>query len=225
MKRAFDISSQQDLQRRPLVLIDAGLSDYETIYEMQRDLVNKKKRGRDTVDYLIFVEHPEVYTYGRKPREIRDKPEPKGRFIERGGGVTYHNPGQLVCYPILSLREGERDLHGYLRRLESVLIDLLRDLGMQAERRPGATGVWVAKQEKKIASIGVAISNWITYHGCALNVENDLSGFQKINPCGFPPQVMTSIKEQLGTACPPMDQIKECFLHHFSSQCKRYPLV
>lgn len=220
-----DISWKGDLQRRPLVLIDAGLSDYESVYEMQCDLVGKKKRNRDTVDYLIFVEHPEVYTYGRKPREIQDKPEPKGHFIERGGGVTYHNPGQLVCYPILYLREGERDPHGYLRRLELVLIDLLQDLGLKAERRHGATGVWLAGQEKKIASIGVAISNWITYHGCALNVENDLSGFQKINPCGFSPQIMTSIKEQLGQARPSMDQIKEFFLHHFSNRCKRYLLV
>ncbi|MBI4403196.1 MAG: lipoyl(octanoyl) transferase LipB [Deltaproteobacteria bacterium] len=199
----------------PLILVDVGFSDYQATHETQLELVEKKKKDPAFVDHLIFVEHPEVYTFGRKFSGPVGNELPNAHLVERGGEATYHNPGQLVCYPILRLRERERDLNLYLRQLESVLVRLLADFGIEAHGRPGATGVWLTNQEKKIASIGVAISSWITYHGCALNVCNDLAGFGRIKPCGYSSEVMTSMKQVLGTSCPSLESVKEAFLCHF----------
>ena len=207
------------------LLIDSGIQGYETAYAEQLALVEKKKKDQVAYDYLIFVEHPDVYTFGRKNKQPIPQDLKNTFAVERGGEVTFHNPGQLVAYPILKLTEKEQDVHLHLRRLESVLIDLLDEYGIFAERREGSTGVWLEGQEKKIASIGIAISNWITYHGCALNVENDLSGFSKINPCGFPSSVMTSMKTELKEDCPTMDEVKESFLRYFTQHFERYLMV
>lgn len=181
-------------------LVDAGVTDYVPMYETQKDLVDRRRSGRANFDHLIFVEHPEVYTYGRKSQApfAELAPHLPQYAVERGGEVTYHNVGQLVCYPILLLQEKERDLHLHLRRLESTLIDVLKDFGLEGERRSGATGVWISGKQKKIASIGVAVSGWVTYHGSALNVANDLKGFSRINPCGFSSEVMTSMEVEMG---------------------------
>ena len=104
-------------------------------------------------------------------------------------------------------------------------MDVLRDFGIEAEQREGATGVWIVGEEKKIASIGVAVASWVTYHGCALNVDNDLSGFAKINPCGFNPEVMTSMKAVLGDKCPSISEVKESFLNHFGAHFSRTLLL
>ena len=117
-----------------------------------------------------------------------------------GGDVTYHGPGQLVAYPILQLREGERDLHRFLRNLEEAVIATCGAFGVDAGREPGKTGVWLdgaSGTRKKICSIGVACRRWVTFHGLALNVSTDLSYFFRINPCGFESSVMTSITEEL----------------------------
>ncbi len=206
-----------------LALIDGAISDYDSVYAMQLDLVDKKRRGEVLLDYLILVEHPNVYTVGRKAQKEWDATElpAPAHLIERGGETTYHCPGQLVCYPILSLSKEERDLLGYLRKLEDTLIDTLRDFGLEGESRKGATGVWLVGKDKKIASIGIAVSSWVTYHGVALNVTNDLTGFQAIRPCGFPSEVMTSMKEQLGKKCPTMEEAKESFLRNFSCHFHR----
>ena len=117
--------------------------------------------------------------------------------VERGGDVTWHGPGQLVGYPIVDLRRMREDLHWYLRSLEDALIDALESLGIPADRNPGYTGVWTAG--RKIASMGVHVKRWVTLHGFALNVVNDLSGFDLIVPCGIQQVVMTSVAEELGS--------------------------
>lgn len=207
----------------PFSLRDLGLADYEHVYRLQRDLVGQRKRG-EIEDSLIFVEHPDVYTYGRK---IKNPLLPAGVpsfAVERGGEITYHNPGQLVSYPVLALEEGERDLHLHLRRLEETMIDVLKDFGIYGERRAGKTGVWIVGKEKKIASIGVAVSNWVTYHGSALNVRNDLSGFLLVNPCGFNGEVMTSMEAELGKSVS-MELVKNSYFNHFCRHFRRAALV
>jgi lipoyl(octanoyl) transferase len=207
------------------LLEDLGLRDYNEVYHHQLELVARLKCAHLSLDRLIFVEHPDVYTLGRRSSARETDRVFPTVSVERGGQVTYHNPGQLVTYPILKLREGERDLHKYLRRLEQVLIDVLGDFGLKGERRPGATGVWMEGREKKIASIGVAVSSWVTYHGTALNVCNDLSGFAKISPCGFPSEVMTSMAVELRDACPTMAEVKESTLRHFATRFGRHLAV
>jgi lipoyl(octanoyl) transferase len=143
-----------------------------------------------------------VITQGRsaKTSNILDPGQTPVIAIERGGDVTYHGPGQLVAYPILLLRETERDLHRFLRHLEEAIIRTLADFGISSLRRPGKTGVWTADTEegRKLASIGVAVRKWVTLHGLALNVTTDLSRFAAINPCGFDASVMTSMAQELG---------------------------
>ncbi len=154
-------------------------------------------------DRLLLLEHPPVVTMGRTARAAHVlRPEGVDLFeVERGGDVTYHGPGQLVGYPILDLREGgaggfRQDLHWYLRTLEQALIEALRILGIAAERRPQLTGVWT--QGRKIASIGVHVKQWVTWHGFALNVTTDLRAFDRIVPCGIAGVEMTSIEREGG---------------------------
>lgn len=200
-----------------LQIIDLGLCDYPEAYSIQKTWVERKKQDLTAPDVLLLVEHPPVYTTGRGSAV----PDGVAAFsIERGGKVTFHNPGQLVAYPILRLENSQRDLHRYLRVLETVLIDTLAYFGIRAERKENATGVWVGSH--KIASIGVAVSGWVTYHGIALNVENDLTGFSQISPCGFSPEVMISMRKLLGENGPSLSQVKqvfaECFLRHFDPE-------
>jgi lipoyl(octanoyl) transferase len=165
---------------------------YETIYARQKSLVEARIKG-GIPDTLLLGEHPNVITIGRGTHveNLLATQEIPVVEIERGGDVTYHGPGQRVGYPILQLEDGERDLHRYLRNLEEVLIRVLRYYDLEGRRNPGWTGVWVG--DHKIASIGVAVRKWVTYHGFALNVSTDLSYFQRINPCGLPATVMTSL--------------------------------
>ncbi len=206
---------------RALLLEDLGIRDYNEVYRLQQTTVQKVKENPSAFERLLFVEHPEVYTLGRRSSAQEVNVAFPTVSVERGGQVTFHSPGQLVAYPILRLADKERDLHLYLRTLEQVLIDVLGDFGLKAERRPGATGVWLKGVEKKIASIGVAVSSWVTYHGSALNVCNDLSGFARIRPCGFPSEVMTSLSVELRGGCPSMDEVKESYLRHFLSNFNR----
>ena len=168
---------------------------------MQQDLVRERQAGA-IPDTLILVEHPEAITLGRaaKPDNILDAGAIPVFPIERGGDVTYHGPGQLVAYPIVLLRESERDLHRYLRGLEESTLRTLADFGIAGARRTGLTGVWTTDESapRKLASIGVAVRKWVTMHGLALNVNTDLARFAAINPCGFPAGVMTSLAQELG---------------------------
>ncbi len=201
------LSANQVLSYPSAKVRDLGVHEYAPTLALQKSLVDQKKIDPLFDDCLILVEHPEVYTFGRKTPAI-----PPGLsnalLVERGGESTYHNPGQLVVYTILSLIDKERDIHWYLRALETALIATLKPYSIEGERRLHETGVWLKGRNKKIASIGVAISGWVTYHGLALNVMNDLSGFSKIHPCGYSAEVMTSIKEEVGEMCPSLGEIK-----------------
>jgi lipoyl(octanoyl) transferase len=176
-----------------------GRIDYQVALQIQEErLYRCLNDGKESV---ILLEHEPVYTIGRLPdksslRVVAQLPHP---FFEtnRGGQATYHGPGQLVGYPILDLRQRGRDLHCYLRSLEDLLIDLLKEFGIRGDKVAGKTGVWV--QDRKIASIGVGVRKWVTMHGFALNVASDLSGFQSIVPCGLPGVRMTSISTELAT--------------------------
>jgi lipoate-protein ligase B len=181
----------------PAQLIDLGRRDFAETLTLQRDLCAARQRD-EIPDTLILVEHPHVITLGRgthKENLLNTEGVPVYE-IERGGDVTYHGPGQLVGYPVVLLRPGERDLHRYLRNLEEAIIRALGELGLQAGRRESWTGVWTGGA--KLASIGVAVKKWVTLHGFALNVSTDLRMFGTINPCGLEANVMTSVAAALG---------------------------
>lgn len=179
-----------------------GLTDYAAALEWQRELARARADGELEHDLLILLEHPHVITLGRGTREesLLGSPARLAELgfevheIERGGDVTYHGPGQLVGYPILDLRRHRKDLHWYLRQLEAALIRALEPYGVVGERVEGYTGVWV--EDRKIASIGVHVGRWVTWHGFALNVTTDLARFDAIVPCGIPAVRMTSLAEE-----------------------------
>ncbi len=182
---------------------DLGRVPYGEALELQRTLAEDRIAGR-IPDTLLLLEHPPVITLGRGTRQTSLPIDPEALRrrgvevfeIERGGDVTYHGPGQLVGYPIIDLQQHKPDLHWYLRRLEDVLISSLAGFGIPAERREKYTGVWT--RGRKIASIGIHVRQWVTWHGFALNVTTDLSPFSLIVPCGIPDVVMTSIEKEAG---------------------------
>jgi lipoate-protein ligase B len=180
---------QQDFQ-----WLSFGLDQsYEDVYAWQKALVEQRIR-HEIPDTLLLGEHPPVITLGRGSHEqhLLDTSGISVVAIERGGDVTYHGPGQLVGYPIFYLAtDEERDLHRYLRNLEEVIIRVLAHFDIHGCRNPGWTGVWVEHQ--KIASIGVAVRKWVTYHGFALNVIPQMEAFQRINPCGLSADTMTAM--------------------------------
>ena len=165
-----------------LEVLAAGTVPYEEALAWQRQLAEDRIAGRLSHDVLLLLEHPPVVTLGRNSHaEHLLQAEGIDVFeVERGGDVTFHGPGQLVGYPILDLGAYRKDLHWYLRTLEQALIDALAILDIPAERRPGFTGVWT--RGRKIASIGVHVKQWVTWHGFALNVTTDLAHFDRIVP-------------------------------------------
>jgi lipoate-protein ligase B len=175
-------------------LVDLGTMEYGTAWELQKALVQRRISG-EIPDVLLLVEHPEVITLGVRGKQddvfTSDVPVFK---IERGGEATYHGPGQLVGYPIFSLKEwpGVMD---FVRKLEEVIIRASRDIGAEAGRS-AQTGVWVG--QRKLASIGLAVKNGVTYHGFAVNVCTDLSRFMLLKPCGMEGSVMTSLSVSTG---------------------------
>ena len=181
-----------------LEIIQAGRVPYADALEWQRQLAEDRIAGRLPHDVLLLLEHPPVVTLGRNSHAAHVlRPAGVDVFeVERGGDVTYHGPGQLVGYPILDLGGYKKDLHWYLRTLEQALIDALEALAIPAERNPGFTGVWT--RGKKIASIGIHVKQWVTWHGFALNVTTDLSDFDRIVPCGIQNVVMTSVERETG---------------------------
>jgi lipoic acid synthetase len=193
-----------------------GRVPYQEADELQRAL-----HERATDDYLLLLEHPHVYTLGTTARaeHVLTPPEGVGAQLvhtDRGGDVTYHGPGQLVGYPIVTLpewRDGLRDVVGYVRRLEGVLIAALRDLGVEARREPRYPGVWVG--DEKIAAVGVKVARGRTRHGFALNVDPDLSMFRNIVPCGIRDRGVTSLASVLGTS-PDMRRVVDVVIAHFA---------
>ena len=195
-KHSFEGAFSFDVRRVP------GLTPYAEGCELQRELVRLRRRG-EIPDTLVLVEHPPVYTVGRaaKSAENLGAGEEYLRSLgaevfwsDRGGDATFHGPGQLVGYPILRLKQ--LDTHKYLRDLEELIILVLSDYGIHGERHPDYTGVWV--NGNKIAAIGVKFSSGrITSHGFALNVQTDLSWFQRITPCGIKEYGVTSLTREL----------------------------
>lgn len=181
-----------------------GLVGYAEALELQRNIARDRISGAIKQDVLLLLEHPPVVTLGRSSKEqhlvaSREFLSEHGVELfeaERGGDITFHGPGQLVGYPIIDLKRHRQDLHWYLRQLEQVIIDMLSEYGIPAERKAGLTGVWT--RGKKIASIGVHARDWVTWHGFALNVTTNLSYFDLIVPCGISGVVMTSIIRELG---------------------------
>mgnify|MGYP003393500654 CR=1 FL=1 len=195
-----------------------GALGYAETWGLQMELLQQRIRG-EIEDTLLIVEHPDVITLGRKFPGLNDlvasgTKEWQGLplfFVERGGEATYHGPGQLVMYPIFQLPES-RGPRAFLRFLEEVLIDLLQVFDIDAFRIEDATGVWLRDgrgRERKIASLGIAARSFVSYHGLALNVATNLDQFRKITPCGYAPEVMTSMREVLGEKSPPLSSVSE----------------
>ena len=183
---------------------DLGLIPYAEALALQSDLVGRRRTG-DIPDQLLLLQHPHVITLGTassRSHVLADESRRRELGVDlvdvgRGGDVTYHGPGQLVGYPILDLKPDRKDVHQYLRDLEVVLVHTLDEMGIRGEPVPNLTGVWV--DGRKIAAIGVRISSgWITSHGFALNVSNDLSFFETIVPCGIQDVSVTSVSQELG---------------------------
>jgi lipoyl(octanoyl) transferase len=181
-----------------IAVIEGGLVPYTQALEWQRRLAQERITGILAHDVLLLVEHPPVITLGRGSRQehLLDARAIDVVEVERGGDVTYHGPGQLVGYPILDLTGHRRDLHWYLRTLEAGLLFALDNLEIPGERRPGYTGAWT--RGRKIASIGVHVKQWVTWHGFALNVTTDLTQFERIVPCGIDGVEMTSVLREKG---------------------------
>lgn len=199
--------------------IDFGLTNFSDLWELQHK-INFYKQKNKSNDLLMFTEHKNVYTLGRggdrnhllisKEDMMRNKIE---YFeIDRGGDLTYHGPGQLVCYPIIDLNNFYLDTHRYLRDLEEVIIRTLKSYGIESGRDEEYTGVWV--KEEKICSIGIKVSRWITMHGLAFNVNNELGYFEKIIPCGIFHKGMTSMKRILGKEAD-MNEVKNRIIKNF----------
>ena len=187
------------MTERLLEVIEAGRVPYEEALTWQRDLARARIERRLAHDVLLLLEHPPVITLGRAAHgeHVLHPASVPVLEVERGGDVTYHGPGQLVGYPIIDLTGHRPDLHWYLRTLEDALIRALAELGLPGERRPAYTGVWV--RGRKIASIGVHVKQWVTWHGFALNVTTDLAAFERIVPCGIAGVEMTSIEREAGS--------------------------
>jgi lipoate-protein ligase B len=204
------------MSRRPLAIVPVGRIGYTTGHALQRAVSQARIDGTIDRDVLLLVEHEPTITMGRGTRATSLPLSPETlrargltvAEIERGGDVTWHGPGQIVGYPILYLQEHRPDLHWYLRQLEDVLIRALATLGIEAERNPGLTGVWT--EGRKIASIGIHVRHWVTTHGFALNVLNNLSAFDVIVPCGISGVTMTSVAkefERQGRQPPSLDNV------------------
>lgn len=211
----------------PIVVHDLGRRPYGEVLELQRLLCRRRMAGESADDVLLLVEHPPVVTLGRGTRAT-SLPLPAPALVarglevfevERGGDVTLHAPGQLVGYPILDLTGWRRDLHWYLRQLEEVLIRGLAALSISAGRDPGRTGVWTGG--RKIASIGIHVKQWVTFHGFALNVTTDLSLFDLIVPCGIPDVRMTSVAAERPGLADPSARMREETLEAFGEVFER----
>ncbi len=218
---------------------DLGTIDYKEAWDYQerlfREVVDKKMANRSNQDamqatpnYLLFCEHPHVYTLGKNGSEnnllanMVELHNKKATFykINRGGDITYHGPGQIVGYPILDLDNFSPDIHQYVALLEEAVIRTIAEFGLQGGRLKGASGVWLdptlPARARKICAIGIRSSRWVTMHGFAFNVNTDLSYFDLINPCGFTDKKATSMDAELGRFFP-VDEVKEKLKGHLVS--------
>lgn len=231
------------IKNTQVIVKDLGLMDYKTCWDYQESLFNEivlqKTKNRNlnlveqqpTKNYLLFVEHPHVYTLGKSGNEnnllvsaiqLKEK-EATFYKINRGGDITYHGPGQLVVYPILDLDNFFTDIHKYLRLLEETVILTLNEYNILAERSEGETGVWIEpnvnNKARKICAMGVKCSRWVTMHGLALNVNANLSYFNNIVPCGIVNKSVTSIHSELGKE-QNIAEVKNKIKKHFANLFK-----
>jgi lipoyl(octanoyl) transferase len=218
-------------------LQDLGRFDYKESWDYQEKLfqqivdrkIKNRREGKNipTLNHLLFVEHPHVYTLGKSgdiTNLLLNKAQLKEKNavfykINRGGDITYHGPGQIVGYPILDLDNFFTDIHKYLRLLEEVIIKTLAEYGLNATRSKGETGVWLdvgTPFARKICAMGVRASRWVTMHGFAFNVNTNLGYFDHIIPCGIKGKSVTSLNVELGAQEVPVSQVKEKILYHFS---------
>lgn len=219
--------------------IDLGNRGYREVWEMQNkwmeEVKAEKLAGKIPRDYLVFVEHPPVYTLGKSGNEANmligslQLRAAHAEFIkvDRGGDITFHGPGQLVVYPILDLESLHLGVKEYVERLEEIVIRTLAEYGIEGGRLPGATGVWLdpgRADARKICAIGVKCSRYVTMHGFALNVNTDLNYFNYIHPCGFVDKGVTSMEKETGRRLD-MDEVKlkvlRCFQELLGLQCSR----
>ena len=211
---------------RPLVIRDCGLTPYADALALQLDLCAKRQENAIN-NTVLLVEHPAVITLGARKSEnkllqSRENLTRQGIDVvdvRRGGGTTAHNPGQIVAYPILELKSLALDINGYVRQLEAIGIDLLARFGIAAARRKGYPGLWIG--EKKIGAIGVQLKKWVTLHGMAINISNDLTIFENIVPCGIEGVRITSVRNETGTTEPiagVKQQLGRLFVKYFSSK-------
>jgi lipoyl(octanoyl) transferase len=222
---------------KEVIFTDWGLVDYQTAWDKQEELFSKtvalKTHNRNhpneqenTVNHLIFVEHPHVYTLGKsgKPENLllsEDGLKEKNAVyykINRGGDITYHGPGQIVGYPNLDLDHFFTDIHLYLRTLEEAVILTLKDYGIISGRYPGYTGVWIEPDlpsARKICAMGVRCSRWVTMHGFAFNVNTDLTYFKNIVPCGIDDKDVTSMQRELGKELN-INEVKKNLMRHIA---------
>jgi lipoyl(octanoyl) transferase len=222
-----------------VIFKDLGLTDYKATWDYQEKLLNEivqqKVDLRSTPDseirtpnYLLFCEHPHVYTLGKSGSEDHllinenklDENNAAFYKINRGGDITYHGPGQIVGYPILNLDYFFNDIHKYLRYLEEVIIRTLAEYNISASRIDKLTGVWLDAEDKirarKICAFGVRCSRWVTMHGFAFNVNTDLNYFNNIIPCGIADKAVTSMKQELGRETD-INEVKEKLKKHFAA--------
>lgn len=200
--------------------LDWGRTRYGDAWMRQETLLAQRQAG-EIGDTLVFTEHEAVYTLGVRKDSVQhllwQEAELATRGIElvqsnRGGDITYHGPGQIVGYPIVSLA-ARKDLHAYLRFVEQVVINTVGTFGLAAGRREGKTGIWLGP--RKIAAIGIAVKKWTTYHGFALNVNADLTPFSGIVPCGITDGTVTSLQAELGGRAVPLDEVKAVLAREF----------
>ncbi len=227
------------VKNKRVVFEDIGLLDYKTCWDyqekLQQQIVLQKTSNRNlpeaeqnlTDNYLLFVEHPHVYTLGKSGdennllvnHEFLKSINATYYKINRGGDITYHGPGQLVVYPILDLENFYTDIHKYLRMLEEAVILLLDEYGIRAGRSTKETGVWLDadnSKARKICAIGVHCSRWVTKHGIGFNINSDLNYFNHIVPCGIIGKNVTSMQKELRKSID-MEEVKNKFKKHFST--------
>jgi lipoyl(octanoyl) transferase len=213
-----------------------GIRDYQEAWNFQEELfqkvlAHKQQNELELLHHLIFCEHPHVYTLGKSGDEENlllnyiQLQAKNAQFykINRGGDITYHGPGQLVGYPIVSLEHLKIGLKEYIHKLEEVIIKSIAFFNLKGERLQGATGVWLDTENnsktRKICAIGVRSSHWVTMHGFALNVNTDLSYFGHINPCGFVDKTVTSIEKEIGTKVE-FEEVSKIVLKQFLEEFK-----
>jgi lipoyl(octanoyl) transferase len=192
---------------------DIGLIDYRQAWDFQKKLfsdVLEGKQKNNEINYLVFCEHPHVYTLGKSGSEsnlLIDQIQLRAKDAtfyktDRGGDITYHGPGQIVGYPIFDLEMLNISVKNYVFKIEETIINTLKEFSITAERLTGATGVWIdpnSAKARKICAIGIKVSRYITMHGFAFNINTDLSYFNHINPCGFTDKSITSLEKELGS--------------------------